>query len=120
MRNRRRELGEGKVGCLFGLIVLLIAGMIAYKMIPIKVRTAEMRDETADLARSAGQHNDAWIAKAILEKGRKLELPINEQSIQINRSGGEIRVDVDYTVPVQFPGYTYQWHFHHRAENPIF
>ncbi len=120
MRNRRHELGEGKVGCLIGLVVLLIAGMVAYKMIPVKVKAAEMRDETADLARSAGQHNDAWIAKALLEKGQKLELPIEEKSIQINRANGEIRVDVDYTVPVQFPGYTYQWHFHHRAENPVF
>ncbi|HJQ37583.1 MAG TPA: hypothetical protein VKB93_10620 [Thermoanaerobaculia bacterium] len=120
MHNRRRELGEGKVGCLFGLVILLLAGMVAYKMIPVKVKAAEMRDETADLARSAGQHNDAWIAKALLEKGQKLELPVTEQGIQINRANGEIRVDVDYTVPVQFPGYTYQWHFHHRAENPIF
>ena len=60
------------------------------------------------------------IAKALLEKGQKLDLPITENSIQINRASGEIRVDVDYTVPVQFPGYVYQWHFHHRAENPIF
>jgi hypothetical protein len=119
MRNRR-ELGEGKLGCLFGLIILLLAGMVAYKMIPIKVKAAEMRDETFDLARSAGQHTDKWIADALLAKGQKLELPVTEQGIKIDRSGGEIRVDVDYTVPVQFPGYTYQWHFHHRAENPIF
>ena len=119
MRNRR-ELGEGRLGCLFGLILLLIAGMVAYKMIPVKVKTADMRDSVQNEARSAGQHNDASILKALLLKAESLQLPIAEKDITIVRAGGEIRVDVDYTVPVKFPGFLYQWHFHHHAENPIF
>src|SRR4051812_11201948 len=120
MLNRRFQRGEGKLGCLIGLIILLIAVMVAYKMVPVKVKAAEMRDAVQDEAKSAGQHNDAWIAKALLVKAQSLELPVTEKDIEINRTGGEIRVDVDYTVPVKFPGYIYQWHFHHRAENPIF
>jgi hypothetical protein len=119
MRNRR-ELGEGRIGCLVGLVILLIAGMIAYKMVPVKVKAAEMRDAVSDEAKSAGQHNDKWIAAALLQKAQSLELPVGEKDIEIRRANSEIRVDVDYTVPVKFPGYTYQWHFHHRAENPIF
>ena len=34
--------------------------------------------------------------------------------------GSEIDVDVNYVVPVEFPGYTYMWKFHHHASNPIF
>jgi|SRR6185436_7994676 hypothetical protein len=119
MRNRR-ELGEGRIGCLIGLIILLIAGMVAYKMIPVKVKAAEMRDLTADEARSASVHNDKVIFNTLLQKGQALGLPITEQSIKVERANGEIRVDVEYTVPVKFPGYVYQWHFHHHAENPIF
>ena len=119
MRNRR-ELGEGKIGCLFGLIVLLIAGMIAYKMIPVKVKAAEMRDAVSDEARSASQHTDKNILASLLEKARSLELPVAEKDIDIRRANGEIHIEVDYTVPVKFPGYVYQWHFHHKAENPLF
>jgi len=119
MRNRR-ELGEGRLGCLFGLVILLVAGMIAYKMIPVKVKAAEMRTEVTDDAKSAGQHTDKWIAAAILKRAQLLELPVTENDIKVERANSEIKVDVDYTVPVKFPGYTYQWHFHHSAENPIF
>ena len=122
-RNRSRirsQKGEGKVGCLFGLIILLIAAMIAYKMIPIKVKSADLRDTVQDVARSAGQHNDKWIATAVLNKAQSLELPVTEDDIKVVRANSEIRVDVDYTVPVKFPGFVYQWHFHHKAENPIF
>jgi len=119
MRNRR-ELGEGKIGCLIGLIILLLAGMVAYKMIPVKVKAAEMRDAVSDEARSAAQHNDKWILNSLLTKAQSLGLPIGEKEIQIARTGGEIRIEVDYTVPVKFPGYVYQWHFHHKSENPLF
>jgi len=116
----RRQRGEGKIGCLIGLVVLLLAVMVAYKMVPVKVKAAEMRDTVQDEAKSASQHNDAYIVKAILVKAQSLELPVVEKNIEVVRKGGEIRVDVDYTVPVEFPGFVYQWHFHHRAENPLF
>ena len=122
-RNRSRirsQKGEGKVGCLIGLILLLIAVLVAYKMIPIKVKSADLRDTVQDVARSAGQHNDKWIATAVLQKAQSLELPVTEEQIEVVRANSEIRVEVDYTVPVKFPGYVYQWHFHHKAENPIF
>ena len=119
MRNRR-ERGEGQFGCLVGLALLLIAGLIAYKMIPIKVKAAEMRDAVVDEARSAGQHRDPQIMAALLHKAESLELPITEDDIKIKRGNAEIRIDVEYTVPIEFPGYTYQWNFHHYYENPIF
>lgn len=120
LRNRRHELGEGRLGCLFGLIVLLIAVLIAYKMIPVKVKSAEMRDTIIDEARSAGSRNDKIIMDAILFKAKQLELPITEDNVDISRPASNIRIEVRYTVPIVFPGYTYNWNFHHKAENPIF
>lgn len=120
MRNRRGERGEGQFGCLVGLVILLIAGLIAYRMIPIKVKAAELRDTVVDEAKSAGQHNDKEITQAILHKAEQLELPVEQKNIDISRRAATITIDVTYTVPVNFPGYTYQWKFHHHTENPIF
>ncbi len=119
MRNRR-ERGEGQFGCLVGLVLLLIAGLIAYKMIPVKVKAADLRDTVQDEARSAGTHNDKQILQSIVAKAEQLELPVTEDNVDISRAANTIKVDVRYTVPVKFPGYTYNWKFHHRAENPIF
>jgi predicted membrane protein len=120
MPRNRRERGEGQFGCLVSLAVLLLAGLIAYKMIPIKVKAAEIRDTVVDEAKSAGQHNNQEITRAILSKAESLEMPIDKDDIDINRQANEITIDVRYTVPVEFPGYTYQWKFHHRTQNPIF
>lgn len=120
MLRNRRERGEGQMGCLVGLVFLLLAGLVAFKMIPVKVKAAELRDVVSDETRSAGQHNDARIRKAILQKAEDLELPVSSEDVDISRRAGMIRVRVQYVVPVEFPGYTYEWEFDHRVENPIF
>jgi hypothetical protein len=118
--RRFRERGEGQFGCIVGLIILIAAGWIAFKMIPVKVKAADLRRTVTDSARSAGQLKDAAIRANILNKARTLELPVTNSDIKIQRANERIRVEVKYVVPVEFPGYTHQWSFEHLAENPIF
>jgi len=120
MRRSRREAGEGQAGCLVGVIILLIAIFIAYKVVPVKVKSADLRQTVVDEAKSAGTHPDEVIRKQILARAQDDNLPVTEDNITIERTGNLIRVDVDYTVPIVFPGKTIQWHQHHHAENPIF
>ncbi len=120
MRFSRRERGESNFGCIVGLIVLAIALFVAWKMIPVKVKSAELRQVVVDEAKSAGTHNDDKIKAAILAKAREDSLPVSEANITITHSPNQIRVEVNYVVPIDFPGYTYQWHISHVAENPIF
>jgi type III secretion system FlhB-like substrate exporter len=119
LRNRR-ELGEGQFGCLVGLVILLIGIFVAYKMIPVKVKAAEIRQVTEDESKSAGTHGDEQIKGTILRKAKDDELPITEDNIHIERTSQEIKIDVEYDVPVEFPGFVYKWHFHHHTDNPLF
>jgi hypothetical protein len=119
-RSNRREAGEGNLGCIVGLVLLVIAVVVAYKIIPVKANMADLRQVCVDEAKSAGQHGDSLIMKRILEKAEDLRLPVTEDNVQISRAANTITIDVDYTVPVQFPGYTYQYHEHNHVENPIF
>lgn len=120
MSRNRGERGEGRFGCLVGLVLLLAAGLIAYRMIPVKVKSADLRDTIIDEAKSAGRRGDKTIRQAILRKAEQLELPVADDNIKIKRANNYIRIEVKYTVPVEFPGYTYNWDFRHYYENPIF
>lgn len=120
MLRNRRERGEGQFGCLVGLVILLIAGLIAYKMIPIKVKAADLRETIVDESKSAGQHHDSQIRKQILLKAEQNNLPVEDKDVEIKRTSSNIRIKVSYTVPVEFPGYTYQWHFKVETDNPVF
>ena len=70
--RRFRERGEGQLGCVFALILLLVAIFVAYKMVPVKVKAAELRGEIIDEAKNAGVRNDATITKSILAKAQQL------------------------------------------------
>jgi len=120
MRRSRREAGEGQAGCLVGLVILLIAIFIAYKIIPVKVKIADLRQAIADEGKAAGTHNDEAIKKSILTRAKELELPVTEEDVTVERVQSYIRIDVQYTTTIVFPGYTWQWHQHHHVENPVF
>lgn len=120
MIRRMRERGEGQLGCIVGLLLFLAALFVAYKMIPIKVKAAELRGEVVDEAKAAGVRNDKQIRNNILAKAQELDLPVDNQDVVIRRSGNTIRVTVTYVVPVEFPGFVYDWNFEHEAENPVF
>ena len=120
MRDSRRQRGEGNLGCIFGLIVLALAIFVAFKMVPVKVKNAELKQTIVDEAKSAGTQNDDKIRAAILYKAKEDNLPIKEDDVKINRTSNAITVDVAYTVPIEFPGFTYQWNIHHVVSNPIF
>ena len=120
MRRSRREKGEGQFGCIVGLIVLALGVFIAWKMIPVKVKAAEVRQVVVDEAKSAGTHNDKIIMGNILAKAREDNMPITEDNVKIRRGNNEITVELNYVVPIEFPGYTYQWHINNTATNPIF
>jgi len=120
MRRYRYQRGEGQGGCVVGIILLLIGVFIAFKLIPVKIKAAEMRQTVVDEAKMAGSRSDGRIMKGILTKAEELRLPVTEKDVKINRGNNQIRVDVSYVVPIDFPGYVFKWNFHHSADNPIF
>lgn len=120
MRRKGSQRGEGQLGCVVGLVLLAVAVFIAFKMIPIKVRAAEVRQEMVDEAKQAGMHDDKRITAAIVSKAQYVNLPVTPDNVKIRRAANTIIIDVEYVVPIEFPGYVYNWKFHHHTENPIF
>lgn len=115
------QRGEGQAGCIAGLLVLLAVGFFSYKVIPPKLKAAEMRQYIIDEGKSAGlRKGDADIRKRIMSKAEELEIPLDPKDLDIARFRGKIRITAEYTIPVEFPGYTHEWHFSHRTENPLF
>lgn len=115
------QLGEGQAGCIIGLLVLLAAGFFSYKVIPPKLKAAEMRQFIVDEGKSAGlRRGDKHIRDNIMDKADQLEIALAPRDLIIKRSRGKITIEASYVIPVEFPGYTHNWAFHHKTENPLF
>ena len=121
MRRRTAERGEGNLGCILWLLVLGLVVMVAWKALPVKVASAELYDFMDEQAQRAGVTTTSeQVEKNILQRAAELNLPLTKEQVEVTRNGDRIRMVAEYTVPVEFPGYTYNWNFHHHAENPIF
>jgi hypothetical protein len=121
MRRRNAERGEGNLGCIFWVVVLGLAVLVAVKMVPVKIATSTLYDfMDKDMATRAAEAPPDAIAKAILAKAKDLELPLGKDDVHVERIGDSIRMRAVYTVPVEFPGYTYMWHFDQQVNRPIY
>jgi hypothetical protein len=120
MRRKIAERGEGNLGCILWCAVLGLAVLIGFKMVPVKIATSQLYDYMEEQAKFAATAPPAELAKGIVGKSRDLELPVTKDDVHVERVGDNIRMQAVFTVPVDFPGYTYMWHFDFQVNRPIF
>ena len=97
----RRQAGQGKIGCAIWVVCFLIASMVAYKMIPVKVKTAELQDFMVDQAKWAGNASNEALKKSILAKAHELGLPLDEKAVKVEKDRDRVRMEAVYTVPIR-------------------
>jgi hypothetical protein len=124
--NRLLQDSSGK-GTIRTLFSLLIVGLVAYgglKFVPVRAAAFQFDDEVREQVVLAGSGRrrvgDAEVRRAILARAENLGLPVDSRAVVIRRSRTELRITVEYTVPVELPGYTYDWHFVSEHAGPIF
>ena len=120
MLRNIRQRGEGRVGCLFWLIVLAIVTLVGFKMVPVKYQSTQFFDFMYEQAKYAQQTTPDNMKKALLRKARELQLPLDPKRLTVNKRGGRIQIGCSYEVPIEFPGYTYVWEFAEDINEPIF
>ncbi|HPW54311.1 MAG: hypothetical protein KA072_01120 [Thermoanaerobaculaceae bacterium] len=125
---RRFERGEGKIGCVIGLILLAIAIWIGVKAIPVRVSVGALQDfvvqtaERASLLRDTpgGDSKEKQIIWLITQKAEQERLPVQPDNIEVALSSQRCIIRVKYTVPIDFGFYTYNWAVVHEADRVLF
>jgi hypothetical protein len=119
--DRKGERGEGRLGTLVGLSVLVLTVYLGYKVVPVMVNAYAFRDYIEQETRFAAlAKKDEDVVKRVLRKAQELELPIQAKNIKVNRSASHFDIAVRYTVPIVTPLYTYNWEFDERFRAPLF
>jgi hypothetical protein len=122
MTRWRYQRGDVPVGCLVGGVVAIVVVLVAIKVAPIMIHVGELDKEISNLADRANrrEYTDQRIRHDILERAELLDLPVTKKSVNIKRTSNRIKVTVRYTIPIDFPGYTYVWNKEHYHERPLF
>lgn len=118
--RRLGERGEGNLGCILWLIILALAIGFAWKAVPVKIASAQLYDYMVEQAKFAHNAKPDRIKQRILHKARELELPLDAKNLRVERVGDRMRMHAEYTVPVEYPGYTWNWKFEHDVDRGIY
>jgi hypothetical protein len=117
----RRQAGEGIVGCVVWLAIVGALALVAMRMLPVQIASAELKDFMVEQAKFAGRGTtSAGVAKAILHKAQQLGLPVTKGDVKATYGNGRIAMRCTYSVPVDLVFYTYVWDFDHTVNRPVF
>lgn len=121
MRRQGSQRGNGKFGCVLWLALLIVVVLVAWKAIPVKLKSTEFHAYLDELAKfNAARTQPEDIKKMIINKAGEMEIPIDPTLVSVIRRGDFISIQADYTVPVELFGFTYHWHFHEKLDRQIF
>jgi hypothetical protein len=120
MKTVNSERGEARLSSLLWLVVLVAAGVFAWEAVPTRMRVAQLEDFIVETTKRARFNNGEQLAQGILGKAQELRLPLDKQHLKVQLGGGRILIEAEYTVPVDFPFYTWNWHHKHSVDRPVF
>ena len=120
MGGRNMQSGEGRLGCIFWIVLLVIGGFIASRMVPIKIATAELKDHMEELAATRPRGTSEDFRNSIYKRAQELKLPLQQKEISVQKDQNRAVMDVVFVVPVDLVVYTYPWKFNLHVDRPIF
>ncbi len=123
MANRTRSSEFGGARLKF-LIVMGFIGAVAYAAylyIPVEYQSYLLKDwmqHNVDVAAAQG-YPAAWVGEQISKSASEYGVPAKAVIVPTQRDN-RVEVRVQFTRPIEFPGYTYQYKFDHTARSAGF
>ena len=106
----------------FGIAVVVAVIFLAWQFAAPELANIEFQDDVHDLSSQAASrtglsrlHGDEEIRNLIIRDAEKYDIVLEPKQVTVKRSGTDqapvFFLAVDYTVPVNLPGYTVTLHF---------
>lgn len=119
--SRKNERGGARAKLIIAIAVLAIVGYGIYVYVPVAVDAYYFKDimqNKVDLAATQG-YEASWVADQLKKSERDYNVPENA-IITPAKKDNRIEVHVQFTRPISFPGFTYNYEFDYTARSTSF
>ena len=120
-RDRSNERGSSRLKFIITMAVLACLAYGGYMYIPVAYQAYLFKDlmqHYVDVAGAQG-YQPAWAGEQLLKSEAEYEVPSNAIITPTTRDS-RIEVRVQFTRPIEFPGYTYMYEFDYTAKSTAF
>ena len=119
--RRSGECGGSRFNFLITMIVIGCVAYASYLYIPVRYQASMLKDlmqHNCDVAVAQG-YAPSWVADQLWKSADEYGLPKNAQ-ITPSQTDNRIEVRVQFTKPIEFPGYTYNYEFDQTVRSTAF
>ncbi len=120
MRYLGSQRGESRAGCLLWVLVLLAGGLLAAKVVPVKIATHQLKDFIEDIAERHPRWKQNYALDKIYRRARELELPLKKKEIKIKKNSRQMKVDIIIKVPIDLYFTDFVWKEEIHVDREIF
>lgn len=118
--RRLGQRGEGRIGCILWLLVVIAAVMVAVKVVPVKLVDIEFGDYIEEQAQFAGRSSGDTLRARIIKKAKELDVPIKKKDLKVEKSMNHVKIEASYMVNLDFGFYQYDWELKHEIDRKLF
>ncbi|MBA2703937.1 MAG: hypothetical protein H0U60_08800 [Blastocatellia bacterium] len=119
--GRTTERGSARLKFILVIAVIGVLAYIGYMFLPIAYQAYLFKDlmqHDVDVASSQG-YPATWVKDQLLKSAPEFGVPADAVINPVQRDN-RIEVTVQYAIPIEFPGYTYQYNFDHTVKSTAF
>src|SRR5437762_9793539 len=119
--NMQNELGGARLKFVIFMAVFAAIIYVGYMYVPVAIDAyyfKDMMQNKVDLAVAQG-FDGKWLKEELLKSGAEYHVP-PDAVILPSTVERRVAVQVKFTRPIAFPGYTYNYEFDHTAQSGTF
>ena len=119
--SKSDERGGAQLKFLLFMAVVIAGGYVGYLSLPVVYHAHVWKDlmqHKVDVAATQG-YPPTWVNDQLKKSAAEYDIPADAE-ITASPQDQRIQVRVQYTQPIEFPGYTYKYEFDHTAKSTEF
>ena len=119
--TRPDERGNATLKFILVMAILIATAYAGYVYVPVAYNAYRIKDlmqHNVDLA-SAQALPPSWVQEQLVKNAPEYGLPPNAVISPVQQDN-RMEVRVQFTRPIEFPGFTYQYEFDHTARSTQF
>ena len=118
---RRSERGGARLKFLIVVAIIAAVAYAGYQFIPIAYQAYQLKDlmqHDVDTAVATGK-SSTWVQDQLVKSSEEYGIPANAV-ITPSQQDNRMQVRVQFTKPVEFPGFVYNYEFDYTAKSSTF
>ena len=119
--QRKSELGGARLKLVIALAIIAIVVYAGYLYLPVAIDAYYFKDamqNKVNLAAAQG-YDTAWVSDQVSRSKAEFHVP-EDAVITPAQKEGRMEVRVQFTRPISFPGFTYNYNFDYTAQSTSF